>query len=74
LTLQGRSLSDSDVARIEHLIVRRVDVDRARPMASTLAENLARVLHQLRPKRFPDPVLNPKTNHLDNPDPFLPAR
>jgi hypothetical protein len=33
-----------------------------RIVASTLAENIARVLHQLRPRRFPKSVMNDRTN------------
>jgi hypothetical protein len=66
------SIEEPHVRRIQEMIARRVALDRQLSQTTTLAENMARVLHQLRPKRFPNSQLNPKTNHLDNPDPFLP--
>lgn len=34
-------------------------------------ENIARVLHQQIPQKFPESILNPKTNHLENSRDFL---
>ena len=44
---------------------------RERALASTLAENTARVLRQLRPRRFPESEMDPVNYKLLNPEPFL---
>jgi len=48
-----------------------VERDRRLRVASTLAENTARVLHELRPRRFPETVMDPLTYKLLNPEPYL---
>lgn len=70
--LGDMKLQERDICRLQEILAKRVALDRQIPRTSTLAENIARVLHELRPRRFPDSKLNPRTSHLDNPDPFLP--
>ena len=65
------SATESEIRRMQTILERRVTCDRDLKMTYTLAENLARVLHQLRPNLFPASILNPSTNHLENPEPFL---
>lgn len=62
------------IKRMQRILARRVEADKSLPITSTLAENIARILHRLRPKRFPESVLDRKTSHLLNPEPFLPRR
>jgi hypothetical protein len=64
-------VSDEQVCHLQGILARRVDADRELSKTSTLGENLARVLHQLRPKRFPKSQLDEHTNHLRNPGAFL---
>jgi hypothetical protein len=68
------AVPDREIARLQELVARFVERDRRLKVASTLAENTARILHQLRPRRFPDSVMDPGTCKLLNPEPFLPAR
>lgn len=67
-------LADADVARMQSLIARRVEVDRGVDgTTSPLAASLARHLHERHPDRFPAPVRNPKGNRLENSDAFTAA-
>jgi len=63
-------VTDRDVARLQRLVAEFVERDRRLRVASTLAENTARVLHDLRPRRFPPTEMHPNTFKLLNPDPF----
>lgn len=65
------AVADRDVARLQELVAGFVERDKRLRVASTLAENTARVLHQLRPRRFPESDMDPLTNKLANPEPFL---
>jgi hypothetical protein len=65
-------VSDRDLARLQRLVGEFVERDRRLRVASTLAENTARVLHELRPRRFPATEMHPNTFKLLNPEPFLP--
>jgi hypothetical protein len=65
-------VTDKDVARLQRLVGEFVERDRRLRVASTLAENTARVLHELRPRRFPATVMDPQTYKLLNPEPYLP--
>lgn len=65
-------VTDKEVARLQRLVGEFVERDRRLRVASTLAENAARVLHELRPRRFPPTVMDPLTYKLLNPDPYLP--
>jgi hypothetical protein len=65
------AVAERDVARLQELVAGFVERDKRLRVASTLAENTARVLHQLRPRRFPESDMDPATNKLANPEPFL---
>jgi hypothetical protein len=65
------SVSEREVARLQALVGAFEERDRRLRVASTLAENTARVLHELRPRRFPEPVMDPLTYKLLDPAPFL---
>ncbi|HSN16555.1 MAG TPA: DUF4303 domain-containing protein [Anaeromyxobacteraceae bacterium] len=65
-------VTERDVARLQALVARFVERDRRLRVASTLAENTARVLHELRPRRFPPTEMHPNTFKLLNPEPYLP--
>jgi hypothetical protein len=67
-------VTEKDVARLQRLVAEFVERDRRQRVASTLAENTARVLHELRPRRFPPTVMDPHTYKLLNPEPYLPTR
>ena len=67
-------VTEKDVARLQRLVAEFVERDRRQRVASTLAENTARVLHELRPRRFPPTVMDPQTYKLLNPEPYLPTR
>ncbi len=67
-------VTDKDVARLQKLVGEFVERDRRQRVASTLAENTARVLHELRPRRFPPTVMDPQTYKLLNPEPYLLTR
>lgn len=71
LIAQCISVNESHVRRLQEILLKRVQADRPLSITSTLSENIARVLHRLRPGRFPQSHLNPTTNHLENPEPFL---
>jgi len=66
------AVSERDLRRLQELVAGFVERDRRLKVASTLAENTARVLHQLRPRRFPESRMDPATCKLLNPEPFLP--
>ena len=66
------AVSERDLKRLQELVGGFVERDRRLKVASTLAENTARVLHQLRPRRFPESQMDPATCKLLNPEPFLP--
>jgi hypothetical protein len=66
-------VSDRDLLRLQRLVGEFVERDRRLRVASTLAENTARVLHDLRPRRFPPTEMHPNTFKLLNPEPFLPG-
>jgi hypothetical protein len=68
------AISEKDIRRLQELVARFTERDRRLRVASTLAENTARVLHALRPRRFPESQMDPGTYKLLNPEPFLPAR
>ena len=63
---------EREIARLQRLVGEFVDRDRRLKVASTLAENTARVLHELRPRRFPPSEMDPLSCKLLNPEPFLP--
>ena len=65
-------VTEKEIARLQRLVGEFVERDRRLRVASTLAENTARVLHELRPRRFPPTVMEPQTYKLLNPEPFLP--
>jgi hypothetical protein len=64
-------VSDREIRRLQRLVGAFVERDRRLRVASTLAENTARVLHELRPRRFPPTVMDPLTYKLLNPEPYL---
>lgn len=66
------SVSEREVRRLQALVAAFVERDKRLKVASTLAENTARVLHDLRPRRFPESVMDPQTYKLLNPEPFVP--
>ncbi|MGB8933107.1 MAG: DUF4303 domain-containing protein [Anaeromyxobacteraceae bacterium] len=66
-------VTDRDLLRLQRLVAEFVERDRRLRVASTLAENTARVLHDLRPRRFPSTEMHPNTFKLLNPEPFLPG-
>ncbi|MBL9201258.1 MAG: DUF4303 domain-containing protein [Opitutaceae bacterium] len=65
-------ISPRFIRRMQDILRKRVEADRELAITTTLAENIARMLHQLAPESFPRSELDPKTNHLRNPEPFLP--
>jgi len=67
-------VSEKEIHRLQRLVGEFVDRDRRLRVASTLAENTARVLHALRPRRFPPTVMDPLTYKLLNPEPYLRRR
>jgi uncharacterized protein DUF4303 len=64
-------VTEKEIARLQRLVGEFVERDRRLRVASTLAENTARVLHELRPRRFPPTVMDPLTYKLLNPEPYL---
>ncbi len=64
-------VTEKEIARLQRLVGEFVERDRRLRVASTLAENTARVLHELRPRRFPPTVMDPQTYKLLNPEPYL---
>ncbi|MEM1033952.1 MAG: DUF4303 domain-containing protein [Myxococcota bacterium] len=77
-TASARSLSkcgpltERQISEVRRLIQRRFEIDRTMPTAGTLAANLARSLHALRPERFPPSKMSPATNHLLDPERYFP--
>lgn len=66
------SVPDAAIARLQECLRCRLGADeRMNGPVPTLAENIARTMHALWPKRFPATVMNAATNRLENPDPFL---
>lgn len=65
------AIQDRDVRRLQELVAGFVERDKRLKVASTLAENTARVLHELRPRRFPESQMDPLTYKLLNPERFL---
>lgn len=66
--------SELDVRRLQAVLRRRMDMDAdVEGPVSTLPANVARVLHELRPTRFPKQRMSSHTNRLENPEPFLEA-
>lgn len=65
-------VAEKEIARLQQCVAGFVERDRRLRVASTLAENTARVLHELRPRRFPPTVMDPLTYKLLNPEPYLP--
>ena len=59
-------INDSETARMQALIKKLIEHQSNLTIKSTLPENLARVLHALKPKMFPPTVMNPETNFLEN--------
>jgi Domain of unknown function (DUF4303) len=68
------AVPEKEIRRLQELVARFAERDRRLRVASTLAENTARILHELRPRRFPVSEMDPATYKLLNPEPFLPAR
>jgi hypothetical protein len=66
-------ISEKEIVRLRRLVADFIERDRRLKVASTLAENVARVLHELRPRRFPPSQMDPLTYKLLNPDPFVPG-
>ncbi len=64
---------EREVHRLQRLVADFVERDRRLKTASTLAENTARVLHELRPRLFPPTEMDRQTYKLLNPEPFLPG-
>jgi len=64
-------VSEKELQRLQRLVGEFVERDRRLRVASTLAENTARVLHELRPRRFPPTVMDPLTYKLLNPEGYL---
>jgi uncharacterized protein DUF4303 len=67
------AMSEREIARLQRLVAEFVERDRRLKVASTLAENVARVLHELRPRRFPPSEMDPATYKLLDPEKFLPG-
>jgi hypothetical protein len=67
------TVPEREIHRLQRLVADFVERDRRLKVASTLAENAARILHELRPRRFPPTVMDPQTYKLLNPEPFLPG-
>lgn len=64
-------IKESQIKKLIKILGKRVQLDKNLAITSTLAENIARILHRFKPHVFPESVLNPKTNHLDNPEKFI---
>ena len=64
---------EPDVRRLQELVAGFVERDKRLKVASTLAENTARVLQTLRPRRFPETVMDPGTYKLLNPEAYVPG-
>ncbi len=64
-------ISVSETLRIQTMIKKILEHETSLTKKSTLPENLARILHNLNPKKFPNTLMNPKTNFLENFDKFI---
>jgi hypothetical protein len=64
-------ISEDTIAALQAVVAEVEERDRGVPVASTLAENVARVLHRLRPRRFPNTEADPGSNHLRNAAQFV---
>lgn len=63
---------ESVIPRLQACLRRRLTADdKMKRPVPTLAENIARVMHELRPPRFPDTQLGYDSNRFENPNPFL---
>lgn len=63
---------EGTIRRLQDVIARRVAADRAMEgRVSMLAENVARALWQMAPRRFPRPQMSEDTNQLLDPEHFL---
>jgi hypothetical protein len=72
LLVEKAGIKKDHVERIQALLARRVELDRAvTGPTSVLAAIAARVLNKAFRRRFPEAQQNERTNHLDNPEPFL---
>jgi hypothetical protein len=66
------NVPESAIARLQACLRRRlVADDRIKGPVPTLAENIARVMHELLPERFPETQMGYDSNRLENPEPFL---
>ncbi len=66
---------EASVQRLLDIVRRKVALDKkVRGHVSTLAENIARVLHRQFPARLPDTRMSETTNHLLNAEDYLGAR
>lgn len=65
------TVPETQIHRLQSLVAAFEERDRRLKIASTLAENTARVLHELRPRKFPESVMDPQTYKLLNPEPFV---
>ncbi len=72
LIAQCKGINDLHIKKMQEILAKRVKFDENLSITSTLAENIARVLNELKPSQFPKSIMNQKTNQLDNPEPFLP--
>jgi Domain of unknown function (DUF4303) len=72
LLLKAGGVAERDIRRLRELVAAFVERDKRLKVASTLAENTARVLRALRPRRFPESQMDPATFKLLNAEPFLP--
>jgi hypothetical protein len=64
-------IDDATVEKLQSLIAKRIASDEGLEKVPTLAENIARVLHTLMPKRFPKTQMDPSTNRLINASDYL---
>lgn len=71
LLAEINAATDMDIERMLAILRRSVARDAALAYTTTFSANLARVLHILRPTRFPDSVLNGKSCHLMNYEDFI---
>lgn len=72
----NRPTDQLDVRQLHRALVsalrRRLAADdKMKGPVPTLAENIARVMHELWPQRFPETQMGDDSNRLKNPNPFL---
>jgi hypothetical protein len=66
------NVPESVIPRLQACLRRRLAADdKMKGPVPTLAENIARVMHELQPQRFPDTQMGYDSNRLENPKPFL---